>query len=519
MKKFDFLFIHPTTHLKKPYSSTEFETDTSTDFITYIVMPMGTMALADLLDREGYETLIIHSGIEQMYDRSFKIEDLFKKYDVSAVGIDLHWYVHSYDAIRIADIAKQLSNAFVVLGGFTASFFAKEILTRFQSVDAVICGDAEIPLLELVKQLKHRTNAKFEEVPNLVYRDRSLNQSERRYVADESDLDRLNFSNFSLLSNYEKYIKILSHQGDLMKSGTQLKTQGWSYLGRGCSMNCSYCGGGKNSFQMLTGRQTPIFRSKEKVVEELARFEEMKISCTYMDFDPYPNNRDYYHELFKLIRNEKIDISANFLLWSPCDKDFLSDFKQTFNPLYSTMVLSPESGSERIRQLNKGFYYDNEQLFRWLDDAKHEMIPIQIYFTSGLSGETEKHFEETINIGKKIVEEYPITSILCNSIDLEPASPRFLDPEKYEISLKFKDFNDFYNTFKELAENFPPAVSSVLGYRTNYLSERQIIELKQRFQKTIFSAIGELWEKRSEFGNQRRLFQDIRGFIKRIQRP
>lgn len=486
MKTYDCLFIHPAMHLKTPYSET-------VDSVAYVIMPLGTIAIADLLDSEGYETKIIHTGIEQMCNRTFSVEKLFKQYDTSIVGIDLHWYVHSYDAIRIADIVKQFSNAFVVLGGFTASFFAQEILSRFKSVDAVIRGDAEIPLLKL---LKHRTNAEFEEVPNLIFRDGgSLKQSRKRYVANASDLDRLSFSNFALLSNFDKYRRNISQFGDLdpFAHKAKLMTQGWLCLGRGCSVNCSYCGGGKSAFQILTGRLTPVFRSKEKVVETLARFEEMKISCTYMDFDPFPTKREYYHELFDLIRREKIDISAEFLLWSPSNKKFLRDFKHTFNPLYSTIILSPESGSEYVRKQNKGLYYDNDELFRWLDNAKHEMIAIQLYFTSGLSGETEKHFEDTINLGKKIVEQYPVVSMSCNAIELDPCCPRFLHPKKHGVSIKFRQFIDFYNVFKGLAEGLP--VSSRLGYRTDYLSEPQIIELSQRFKKMISFKEYEKWQK------------------------
>jgi len=492
MKKYDFVFVHPTTHIKTANSTTN-------DSITYVIMPLGTMAIADLLDREGYEVKVIHTGIEQMLNRDFSLKDLLKKYEVSMVGIDLHWYVHSYDAIRLAEMVKRYSNSFVVLGGFTASYFAEEILSRFISVDAVIRGDSETPLLEL---LKHRSGKEFNEVPNLIYRDgESIKNSNRRFIAKTSDLDRLNFSNFTLLSNFDKYRRCISQFGDLDPYAVKakLKTQGWTCIGRGCPVNCSYCGGGRKAFEILSGRLSPIFRSKEKVIETLAEFEEMKISCAYMDFDPLPEKRNYYHDLFDLIRREKIDISAQFLLWAPSDKRFLRDFRRTFNPLYSTITMSPESGSEHIRELNKGFYYSNGKLFRWLDNVKKEIIPVQLYFTSGLSGETKRHFEETIKLGKKLVEEYPIVSISCNPIELEPASPRFLYPKKYGISLKVKSFIDFYNVFKRLARGL--SITTQLGYRTDFLSEPQIVELSLRFREEISSKNYEKWQK-FYFGDQ-----------------
>jgi len=475
MRNLDCLFINPTTHIKMPNSRTE--------LVASVVTPMGTIALADLLDREGYGTRIVNTGVEQMCNRSFTVDSLFNKYDASVVGIDLHWFLHAYDAIRIANIVKQHSNAFVVLGGFTASFFAEEILSQFSNVDAVIIGDAELPLLEL---LRHKPSAEFEEVPNLMYRDgESLKKSKRRYVADANDLDQLTFSNLNLLENYHEYNKLTSFQsGDLSEIHLKvpIKSHGWTCLGRGCSVNCSYCGGGKNAFRILTGRDTPIFRSKEKVVETLARFEEMKISCTYMDFDPYPTERKYYYDLFAMIRKEKIDISSQFLIWALSEKDFLRDFRRTFNRLYSTITVSPESGSEQIRKLNKGFYYSNEELFRWLNKAKNETIPIEVFFTSGLSWETEKHFEETIQLAKKIVEEYPVVTLRCSSILLEPCCPRFLSPEEYGVSLKFRRFIDFYDALKQCAEGLSVYP---LGYETNNLSESKINKLSQRFDDAI----------------------------------
>lgn len=475
MKKLDCLFVHPTTHIKTPFSSQE-------DSVIYVVMPMGTIALADLLRKEGYETKIVHTGMEHLRNRDFDVEGILKGH-ADVVGIDLHWYCHSYDAIRIAEVTKKVSDSFVVLGGFTASYFAEEILSHFESVDAVIKGDAEAPLLEL---MRHRRKAEFSEVPNLIYRDgESLKRSQKTYVAEASDLERLNFSNLCLLEGFDEYRRNLSQFGHLDPSHVKarLKTQGWLCIGRGCSVNCSYCGGGSDSFEVLTGRTDPIFRPVAKVIETLARFEEMKISCAYMDFDPYPSNRKYYYELFRSIQREKIDISAQFLMWSLSDREFIAELKRTFNPTYSTVTISPESGCERVRTKNKGFQYSNDELLRWLDDLREERMPIQAYFTSGLSGETESNFEDTIKLGKKLVEEYPVVSISCNPIELEPASPRFLHPKEYGITVKTRSFTDFFNTFKSLASGLP--VASQLGYETDYLTEPEIIKLSLRFREAV----------------------------------
>ncbi len=473
----DCLFIHPTTHLKKPPQPT------GVDRLAYLVLPVGTAALANLLDQEGYGARIIHTGVEESYDRNFSIERLLKRYDPSIVGIDLHWYVHAYDGIRIAQMVKESSNAFIVFGGFTASFFAEEILTHFHSVDAVIQGDAEIPLLELVKhRLKHTSREDFEKIPNLMYRQgTALKQSRRRYTADESNLNQLNFSSFDLLENFDKYLQ-LSLSVELGHSN--LNRLAYPCLGRGCSMNCVYCGGGKDAHQLLTGLDNPIFLSKEKVIEQLVRFVEMKISSIYVGFDPDPEKRDYHQELFAMIRKEKIDIGCQFESWDISGIDFLQDFRRTFNPLYSSIIHSIQSGSEEVRNLNTGYHYSNEELFRWLGHAKEELIPVELAFSSGLSWETEKHFDDTINMAKKIVEQYPmVLDMYCIPASLEPCSLQFLDPQKYGLTLKFTGFLDYYDFFKRISEGAP--TSSMLGYETNLLTEPQILGLSKRFYDAL----------------------------------
>jgi hypothetical protein len=185
-----------------------------------------------------------------------------------------------------------------------------------------------------------------------------------------------------------------------------------------------------------------------------------------------------------MIRKEKIDIGCQFESWDISGKDFLKDFRRTFNPLYSSIIHSIQSGSEEIRNMNTGYSYSNEELFRWLSNAKEELIPVELAFSSGLSGETEKHFDDTINVAKKIVEQYPmVLDMYCIPSSLEPCSLQFLNPQKYGLTLKFTEFLDYYDFFKRISEGSP--ISSVLGFETNHLSEQQILDLSKRFYDAL----------------------------------
>ncbi|PUA31201.1 MAG: hypothetical protein B9J98_07320 [Candidatus Terraquivivens tikiterensis] len=467
----DVLFLHPSTRVLTAEG----------EVVRYLAIPMGTFALADLLERSGYSARIVHTGLERMLDPSYRVEDSLRMLEPKLVGIDLHWYCHAYDAIELAGCVKRYSNAKVVLGGMTASFFAEELLSSFGCVDYVIVSDAELPMLELTRAVTG--DGDVHDVPNLLYRKGSVVKgSGRAYVASGEDLDKLTCSNIRLLKDWDLYIRLI-HENDALSP--KLKTQGWLMIGRGCSVNCSYCGGASLAHRSIFGRQRPIFRSPEKVVEDLRVFEELGISCAYMDFDPYPD-RKFYYRLFELVRREKVDISSQFLVWSLTDRNFVREFRRAFNPLYTTLTISPETGSESVRLLNKGFYYDNQSLLRWLEMLEEEMVPVELYFASGLSGEDVEEFKKTMRLGERILRAYHnVVGASCSPLFLEPCSPRFLMPKKYGIRLKFKRFSDFYEVYRCFAEGAVPP--SRLGYETEHLDEPRIIELSSKFNEMVNS--------------------------------
>jgi radical SAM superfamily enzyme YgiQ (UPF0313 family) len=189
-----------------------------------------------------------------------------------------------------------------------------------------------------------------------------------------------------------------------------------------------------------------------------------------------------------------VDISTEFNLWSPSDRSFIREFARTFNPLYSTLVMSPESGSEHVREKNKGFYYSNRDLFRWLEDAKREQVQLEIYFASGLSWETAENFEDTIRLAEVILHDYTVVVMICNPIVMEPASPRYLQPQKYGIiNARFRSFIDYYNHHGLLAEGLP--VESQLGYETIWQTEEQIIDNSTKFETVFTSMLPKRWRR------------------------
>ena len=141
------------------------------DFIWLNYMPMGLLAIADRIHRIGMDIEVVHLGVEWIEDPQFKVADLLGEHaEIRAVGLTLHWHHQAYDVMEVARCLKQRqSDLFVFLGGDTASFFHREILSEFPMVDAVVRGHAEEPVLSLLNALKN--DRSLTSVPNLTWRD------------------------------------------------------------------------------------------------------------------------------------------------------------------------------------------------------------------------------------------------------------------------------------------------------------------------------------------------------------
>jgi len=422
--------------------------NTSGTTASVMFMAMGVFALADYLQRNGYSSKIIHLGVEKIINNKFSIEDYLKDRDICSIGISLHWHYQSKNCISLVNKIKAIRPKLkIILGGFTASFFADEIMKKFKNVDFIIRGDAEIPFLNLMKKIS-KNNLDFYSIPNLSWRNNNkIIHNKHSYVASEADINKLNFSNFKLMENFSIYSKVppagLFHYS---KDSLQNYRIFFLCVGRGCPVNCSFCGGSKLSQQIINRRNKAIFRSHESVLETIKDAVKAGIDLLYICFDPNPDKK-YYIELFRLIRRNKINISMAFECWSMPTFKFINEFERTFGKgIYSKIVLSPETASEKLRKLNKGFFYTNSELLNILQYLKKKGIFTEVYFSYPLPYETIRDVNVTSNFIELLKKKLGnCGKILVQDFDLDPASPMFICPTKYKITRRTKSFSDYCN--------------------------------------------------------------------------
>ena len=449
---------------------------------SYHIMPLGFFSMADYLVKNGYKCKIINIGIEKCLNKNFSISEPIKRYNPKVIGIDLHWYVLAFSAIELARLCSQYCNAKIILGGYTASFFSREIMENFPFIDGIIHGYGEVPLLEYMRNLDKKD---FKQVPNLTFRQNGeVNYSREICPPEPSLVDKLTFSNIYLMEHWDEYLANSAFISSGLSIYPQKKPEKMFYLpfGRGCSANCSYCSGSANAYLRFGGQENVYYRPVQMIINDIKALSGVGVDTYCVENYPPGNNDDFYITIFDKIRQENLDIGINFGCWHlPSDK-FLDAFSGTFDLDKSWLSFSPESGSEYVRSINKGPSYSNTQLFKMINKMRSRGIYGSIHFSFGLPGETYSHFKETLEMFNKLKETGFYLSI--RGIPLEPNSEMFVNPQKYKIEKSRNLFMDYYMTYKELFNLRTPR--HPFGYRTENFTEEELSRIKIKAYRKFY---------------------------------
>ena len=444
----DLLFIHVPKfyNFYRPFG----------EYITVNLLPMGTLSLADLASQRGYKTRILHLGLEWIEKRVSSSLAYLKDKEIRVIAIPLHFHPQSYDVMRIAkEIKEKRPDITIVSGGYTASLFHREILSSFPQIDAIIRGDAEIPLLALMNAVKE--GGGWESIPNLTWKkDGEIKENLLAYVASEADLDRSSCVNLSLLEGKETYLRYIGMPFVWAKGLSKEENRRHFHLGpplfplnigRGCFGNCTWCGGGAEAQKVVSGRKGVVFRSPKAVAETVAEAMEFGYEMFNVAFDPGKEGEKYYLELFPLLRKKKLRPRVYFESFSLPSERFLREMAESFILDGSMIALSPESGDERVRHRNKTFTYSNEELMKAISVAEKFGIRTDIFFAMGIPGERYSDLSKTSVLKKEIKKRFKnIGRIWSAPISLEPASPWHLHPEEFGILSTKQTFADFYQS-------------------------------------------------------------------------
>lgn len=443
-------------------------------------MAMGVLALAELADRTGYRTRVLHVGIERALDRRFSFAAYLRAHAPKVVGFSLQFHHGIVDTLRLVEEARRaLPDTAIFLGGFTATYFSGEILEKTSAIDAIILGDGEQPFLKLLERVVKQENRDFSGIPNLAWRrNGQLTENEQSYCTDEETLNDMVYTRFDLLEHAHMYVDMpkafimtnLPAKLNLLFNrivGADRSGIFWGLpVGRGCVGKCFYCGGGARAQWRISRRRGVIFTKPEKVIETIRGLKEFGFRGCYLSFDPHPWSQDYYVELFRLMREQQVEFNILFSAWGLPSRAFFEEFSRTAGP-QSSVLISPETGSDRLRRKARGGGYTNAELLETLGHAEEFGVRTTVYFCIGVPGETEQDFEETVALKNRILTEFQHARAEAFLIEVEPGAPWHEKADEFEIDLKRRELGDF------IRDHSAPEYSSMtsLGYTSAFFGD------------------------------------------------
>ena len=421
----DILYVHS---IKDPFDK---------DQIKFGYMPMGIIGILNGLKAKGIKVLGMNQMVELHCNPEFDLAAALSDIDYKILMTDLHWYEHSFGAMYVVEQSKKVKPHIpTVIGGYTSTIFADEIMQQFSNVDYLVSGDSDLPLEQLTDRLLGYNQLDFKEIPNVYYRhEGTVCAPEKTWV--QTTLDGIDFVSMDFFLHKEliPYITI--------NSVSSTRTDQWLCIARGCKFNCVYCCGANKNMQALFRRCNILLRSAQQVAEDFVALTENGISLVSPSHDFQMFGKAYYHEIFSKIREKNVKPGMYLECFQLPTKDYIDEIADTFDKDRLRIAISPISGNDQLRKEN-GKYFTNDELYEILTYMAQKGVKVQLYYTVNPVGETKQQFEDTYFQMQylKMMYRMDSRSVIYQRVVVDPlAGLRDYD----NIDVKYNSFMDYYN--------------------------------------------------------------------------
>lgn len=400
---------------------------------SYPVLPVGAVAHCNALIAAGHRLVGLDLPVERMVDPDFRLDAWLARTEAAAlVLMDLHWYEH---AAGVLDAATRVRAAWprarIVVGGLTATRFADEVFALCPAIDAVIVGDAEVPLREVAEAVASGAPWPPHGVANLAYRDDAgaVRRTAPTYSTPGAALDALDTVSLGWLAHAAEYRGLMHSRP--ARIGGELRGQ-WLMNGRGCAFDCAYCGGGRSAHKELSGLKGLLRRNPEALARDVARLQAEGVHQVALTLDPDMFGKQHREPFFAQLTGRPGFYVESFQLPSTALLDALA---RHADPEHTEIAITPLSGNERVRRLN-GKHYSNAELLSAIDAVAARDLSAFLFYSPNLPGEDDATFGETLALAEQIAARTRPDRVrqiaICHTLD--PSSPMLQQPERYGIA-------------------------------------------------------------------------------------
>ncbi len=429
--------------------------------------PIGFTTIASHLESKGYEVRIANVASKMLVSEKFDPEKFVKSLDSAAFGIDLHWLPHVQGSLELARIVKkQHPDKPVILGGFSASYYHEEILAKHPEVDFVLRGDSTERPTEMLMECICSGKTP-DSVPNLSWR--------REGKVKVNPLSNVPEALDDLEIDYGQLVRKVFRYGDLTG---HLPYKNWksnpmtiALSVRGCTHNCVNCQGSCDSFARNFGRNTPAYRSPEKLAEDVKNAELYLKGATFVVGDIRQAGRSYASKFLAGIKQRRVRNEVVLELFAPADREFAREVAGSVERF--SVQISPETHDEGVR-MAQGKPYSNAGVEK---SAEHFLQVgcgrFDLFYMIGLPTQTADSVTDTVRYTERLYETFkgkplfPFISPLAPFID--PGGNAFEFPDKHGFKIRARTLEE------HLALAKMPSWKHVLNYETKWMTRDDIV--------------------------------------------
>ena len=461
--------------------------------------PIGFSFLGEYLERHGMKVRVVNLAARMLEQPGFDPQKFIDRRRTRAFGISLHWLPHCHGAIEVARLCKREHPVVpVIMGGYSASIFHRELL-EYPEVDFVVRGDSgEEPLLRLMEAL--RSGGDLSGVPNLTWRDPETGETvENPLEYVPADLNHLG-------GNYVYMMRSAVRHMD--PRGVRAFKGWWSYpmtavlTRKGCSQNCTFCGGSAWSMARCFARPGVALRSPAAIASDVETISAITGAPVFVIGDLRQPGGDYADEVLDRLGRLSPRNHIVLELFEPAPREF---FERAGSSLPNfDLEISPESHDETVRRAT-GKAYTNRQLednIAWA--LENGCGKLDVFFMIGLEGQTPHSVMQTVDYCSCLLEQFgarvnPLIGPLAPFLD--PGSLNQARAEQHGYKLLLHTLEDHRSSLLQ------PHWGDLLGYETRWMSRQDIVDV-------TYDALLELNRVKASYGQVTSAYADaVEGFL------
>lgn len=283
------------------------------------------------------------------------------------------------NALKIARMAKEATNAFMLLGGIHGSSLSEFILTKNPGVfDAICIGEGEQTSLEICKYLNGEIKS-LKDIDGICYAEAGqvIRTKQRRFI---TDLDSLPFPARDLISI------------DLYKPhafNTRKGTTATLITSRGCPFRCTFCA------SKLTLGGDFRARSARNVVDEIKHLVgTYNVRHILIQDDTFTYDMGRAKEACNMIIEEKLKVEwFCFSQVTKVDKELLKLMRRA--GCYSIGFGIESVDSQVLKSIRKPINMETCEFA--IRESKKQGLKVQAYFIFGNKQDSKESIEKTID--------------------------------------------------------------------------------------------------------------------------